>query len=120
MREKFGFLRCKKLCLRLIYNTYQRVCRIRESIESNIICIKEDVNLRTQISPIYRSVISFSSQRPEKLRSFNMALFCPFFFILVVNSCWAATAQHGTHLFQNEKSQSSAKDSDMDKGGRSK
>ena len=90
------------------------------SIAYKIIHIKEDVYLRTQISQIYRSVISFSSQRPEKLRSFNMVLFFPFFFILVVNSCWAATAQHGTHLFQNEKSQSSAKDADMDKGGRSK
>ena len=96
------------------------MCKMLLSIAYKIIYIKEDVYLRTQISPIYRSVISFSSQRPEKLRSFNMVLFCPFFFILVVNQYWAATAQHGTHLFQNEKSQSSAKDSDMDKGGRSK
>ena len=90
------------------------------SIAYKIIYIKEDVYLRTQISPIYRFVISFSSQRPEKLRSLNMVLFCPFFFILVVNQYWAATAQHGTHLFQNEKAQSSANDTDMDRGGRSK
>ena len=95
-------------------------CKVLLSIDYNIIYIKEDVYLRTQISRIYWSVISFSSQRPEKSRSFNMVLFCPFFFILVVNPCWAAFAEHGTHLFQNEKSQSSAKDTDMDKGGRSK
>ena len=49
-----------------------------------------------------------------------MVLFCPFFFVLMVNSCGATTAQHGTHLFQNEKAQSSANDTDMDRGGRSK
>ena len=95
-------------------------CKIVLSIQYKIIYIKEGVNLRTQISLIYRSVISFSLQNPEKLRPFNMILFCPFFFILVVNPCWAGTAQHGTDLFQNEKSQSSVKDTDLDKGGRSK